>query len=59
MSDSDDDLVLSEHAQRALAQFLAEQQAAAEVENSILNDDTEDSEKAGVELKEDWQLSQE
>ena len=37
MSDSDDDLILSEHAQRALAQFLAEQELSrTEFEKTIV-----------------------
>ena len=56
MTDSDDDMpVLSDYAQQALQQFLAEQQAAAQIEQEML-EQGEDDKKAEVELKEDWQL---
>ena len=56
MTDSDDDMpVLSDFAQQALQQFLAEQQAAAQIEQEML-EQGEDNKKAEVELKEDWQL---
>ena len=56
MTDSDDDMpVLSDYAQQALQQFLAEQQAAAQIEQEML-EQGEDNKKAEVELKEDWQL---
>ena len=56
MADSDDDMpVLSGYAQQALQQFLAEQQAAAQIEQEML-EQGEDDKKAEVELKEDWQL---
>ena len=57
MTDSDDDdmPVLSDFAQQALQQFLAEQQAAAQIEQEML-EQGEDNKKAEVELKEDWQL---
>ena len=56
MTDSDDDMpVLSDFAQQALQQFLAEQQAAAQIEQEML-EQGEDDKKAEVELKEDWQL---
>merc|ERR1712168_403299 len=59
MTDSDDDdmPVLSDFAQQALQQFLAEQQAAAQIEQEML-EQGEGNKKAEVELKEDWQLSQ-